>query len=857
MTRAGCCVATPSPGDRVGPAAKHPAGRAGGRTARGTWLRLLLLGWCLLVAAPPAVAAGGRGAPPAITSLDQARDIDDPRALLTAADHYRDQGDLDLARELYALAVDKSELTRYLPYRPMLREALILERLGRFEEAAARYREGMADDIRTTMQVLRIASVHPERDALFAEAVADVRDRVARAQRGEQVPIYTTSTGATRYLEVIDDDDVVDRLIEAGGRLRYCYIDHLDLTAERAPELPEMIMLSRCIVGSIHIPDRDLGKLVLPAIVLGDVDVGKTWKGEVNRSPTIPASRIDELALKDGIFLGRVNLQDVTVTGRNAMAPLAVFEGEADFRDADFHGTADFRFSVFAAGANFKGAHMTDAVYFGHTRYLAPVSFRGMFSDRDVYFDSAVFEAAASFDRCEWVRGATFENSVFHGPLSMNRSQLGGRLNMSRAVFEDTVSLREMQLDGMDFMGAWLQGDTAIVDVRVTGKLRFSLDEITRSQHLDDPRPLLSLYRDYQGDQDAEKPLTTQNSYGVTSVDDLTARVDGNLSFANSVLEGFTIFERVRFGRPGSETTAEFYNTQFLGESHFERTTWYSVADFTTIFANELSLNEAVFHRALILDDANVRGRVTLTDAALAGGATISFFGAELNAFEIDRDQVVADDDWGWLWQASETHRLFYRRCADGEVLADAPQIIRMRRGRRLDDAEVREACADRLADELVALKQTFGDRAMTADEDWAYWWLKHTELQSSRRFGGPPGLAAWLVSWPVFELAFGWGVNLGNLGWTVLLVCAVFAWIYRRFCPDSIMIYNGDEVRVRDIGFWGLYYISLQSLGAFNTGWDFGEDDGRLQYLNTLETFIGVIILTFFVGAYTRMILA
>ena len=31
----------------------------------------------------------------------------------------------------------------------------------------------------------------------------------------------------------------------------------------------------------------------------------------------------------------------------------------------------------------------------------------------------------------------------------------------------------------------------------------------------------------------------------------------------------------------------------------------------------------------------------------------------------------------------------------------------------------------------------------------------------------------------------------------------------------------------------------------------------GPNQYLNTIETFLGIIILTFFVGAYTRMILA
>lgn len=820
-------------------------------------LGFLLLALCWLL---PTAAAGDR--PVSIASVDDAAEIEDPRQLIRAADHWRDQGDLELARALYARALEVDELAQYLGYREMLHEALLLERLGDLQGAADKYREGMADDIQTTLLVLRIASVHPQRSELFAEAVADLRDRVDRARKGEQVQIYTTSKGAPRYLEVIPDDQVAERLAEADRPLRYCYIDNLDLSEARAPEAPQFVVLSRCIVGNILVPDRDMGTFALKAIVLGDVDIGKTWAGEVNKSRSIPGSRFQELSFRESVFLGRVNVQDVKVFGRNALMPLAVFEGEADYRDTTFHGTADFRYSVFGGGANFKGSHMTHAVYFGHTRYLAPTTFRGMYSEEDVYFNSADFEASASFDRCEWVRGATFENSRFHGPVSFNSSQLGGRLNMSRAVFADTITIKEMQLSGMDFIGTWLQGDAAFIDVRIAGKVRFSLDDITRAQYLDDPTPLLSLYRDYQGDQDAEEPLTDKSSYGVEHVDDLIARIDGNISFANSVLEGFTIFERVQFGLPAADpsqpvTTAEFYNTQFLGESHFERTTWYSHADFTTIFANELSLNEATFHQTLILDDANVRGRVTMTDAELLGDATVSFYGAELAAFEVDRDQMVLEDRWSWIWQAGERHRLFYKQCIDGQLDEADPRLRRLRRGRDYSDDEVRELCADRLIDEYVALKQTFGDRAMTSDEDWAYWWIKHTEMIANQRWGGLSGKLAWLMTWPLFEIAFGWGVNLGNLLWTVLVVCGVFVWLYRVFCPDSVMQYNGDDVKVRDISFWGLYYISLQSLGAFNTGWDFGEDDGRLQYLNTLETFVGVIILTFFVGAYTRMILA
>ena len=71
------------------------------------------------------------------------------------------------------------------------------------------------------------------------------------------------------------------------------------------------------------------------------------------------------------------------------------------------------------------------------------------------------------------------------------------------------------------------------------------------------------------------------------------------------------------------------------------------------------------------------------------------------------------------------------------------------------------------------------------------------------------------------------------------------------------MLAYDGRDVPVRDVPFLGLCFVSLQSLIAINTGWDFGDDDHTFRWLNTIETLIGFIILTFFVGAYTRMILA
>lgn len=803
--------------------------------------------------APPPVHSGDR--PVRIASLEDAKDVQDPRALVRAADWHRDHGDPALARGLYEKAVDAEELALYLRLGKALREALVLEHLGDMDGAEARYRENAERDPHYTVLTLRIASRHPKRDALVDEIVARVRAMAEAVKAGDtKQVIYVTSKGEPRYLERVEAKDVLPRLraVAAGDdsrKLRYCYIDELDLTGVDPATLPGRLQFSQCVLGRVKIPDLQVGQLIISGFVLGDFDVGKTWEGEVNKSKTIPGSRFTEITTREAVFLGRANFQDVQITGRKAAFPLTVFEGGADFRGALVTAPADFRFSVFGEGANFKRARFEKMAYFGSARFRKETAFTGLYTEREVYFNSARFEGPVGFDGCEWQRNATFEDATFEGPVTFNATRVKGRLNMSRAVFAAPLDMKEVFFGGMDFIGAHLAQDARFVDARFDGKVRFSLDDVTRARYLGDPAPLLSLYRDYQGDEDLDVPLTTRSSYGVEHVDDLIARVDGNLSFANSVFGGFVVFERVQFGLPGGDTVAEFYNTQFGGETHFERTTWHSSADFTTIYAQELALNEATFHRTLVLDDANVPGRVTLTDAELTGDATLSFYGAEIGTFQIDRDQVETQDG---------THRLWYEQCATSSgALPKDLRLLRQFRGEPWEDEAVRPDCYDRAIDEYVSLKQSFGDRAMTTDEDWAYWWIKHHETGMLAAHGGVAGLLAWPLRFFLFELAFGWGVRLGNLAITALLVCVAFAWMYKRFCPDTVMDYNGEPTRIADIPWHGIFYISLQALGSFNTGWDFTESDWKFRYLNTAHTFAGVIILTFFVGAYTRMILA
>ncbi len=766
----------------------------------------------------------------------------DYRVLERLADESRDAGEVDKARRLYDAMFEQMELNRYLAYRDILREALVLERLGQHEESATKFREGIHDDVLRTTIVLSILSTHPDREALLAEARRFVDDAVAEVQAGGSPHIYTTSKGASRRLSLLTQEE----LLQAGGKGKYCYVPVLDLTTIAPEDMPEEIWLTRCVVGTLRAADQHVPKLVLRGFAY-EVQVGKQWTGEKNKSPTIKPASFDSIAFREAVILGEANFAGIEVLKTTALFPFAVFNDAADFKGAEFHGPVDFRFASFGGGANFKDTRLHEAVYFGGTVYTEDTIFTGLTSERFVYFNSARFEKSVTFEKCEWHKGATFEDSRFGGPVSLATTQVKGRLNMSRVVFEDDLSVKEVQTLGLDMVGTHFKGNTSFTDAQFDGKVRFSLDDVTRARHIQDPTPLLALYRDYQGDEDADEPLTTSSSYGVEGVNDLIAKVDQDISFANTVFTGYAVFERVTFGTEGQPGRAQFYNTQFLGESHFERTIWHSAADFTTIFGNEIAFNEATFHDTLILDDANVPGRVTFTDAIFSPGSDWSFYGAEIRTFQV-YDAQVSDDD--------EEHLLFYEKCA-----LDRPgwrEDIRIQRlSPDLDEDGIRALCYNNVIDEFIGLKDSFGDRAMVKSEDDAYWWARHHETMQRLRYGDAWDKVASISNLVLFELTFGWGVRLSNLGFASLFITAFFAGLYRVFCPDTVLCYHGADIKVRDVSYAGLFFISLQSLVAINTGWDFGEDDHRFRYLNTIETLIGFIILTFFVGAYTRMILA
>ena len=793
--------------------------------------------------------------PPMVTAVEDIEGIEDPAILYRAGESHLASGNADLARECIKAGLLHEELNHYIVFeRRDAFRALLHERMGETEAADAAWQEGVEKDLHYTYIFCRLMSLDAGKEERLAAMRAELLQRVEAAKAGDSPHWYTTKKGASRKLEIVPQGELIRRAEAmpegAPKKFKYVYVPELDLAA-----LPSEwdLELRRSVIGSLrgYEADRE-GSLGVSGFVVDEFHLGKKWLGTVNLSSSLPPAKLGQVFLMELVVLPDAHVGDSEFRGRNTSFVFSVFEGEADFSAISVAETADFRYASFAKGANFRRAVFEGPVHFGHSQYGGPADFSTMVcTTRRAWFNSTRYAAGANFEKVDWRQGGTFEDSSFGESLAISRGRFGARTNFSRARIAGGVQARELVAAGMDFFGAQLGGRSDFTDSVFDGHVRFSLDEVTYREFADRLDDLAKVYKQYQGDEDATEDLTTRTAYGVEHVDDLTATIPGDLSFANAMFAEFCQFQRVTFGQPGAEGTVDFYNAQFRGETHFERAEFHADADFTTIFANELGLNDSVFHSRVMLDDANVPGRVTMGGARFVDGADLSLYGAQINRFHISKDQ---------LEEKRGRHRLFYERCAQGRIegIEQDPRIERALAGFR-DGEEVPDIvdlCYERLCEDFNVLGNAFAERGMPPDEDWAYWYGKHHETMHALLHGSIVERLQAFGRWFLFELMFGWGVNLQNLLLACLVVVFIYGLLYKWICPNAHIEFNGFETTLKHLTYPQSMFVSMLSLMSMDIGWDIGRNKW-FRWLNVSEVLIGVIILTFFVGAYTRLVLA
>ncbi len=778
---------------------------------------------------------------------------DDPTTLYTLAEFAKEAKEDKLAEALHERSLATREINLYERFKGSLyAKALTQEFMGQLEEAEKTWTKAIERDLLTAYFFLTRDSVHPRRLVLLDNARTRLVDQLKKVERGEPGDIYQTSKGTPRNLSFMDGKAAVEAL-RNGQSLKYVFIPELDLTGQT---FEEPVGCQRCVVGNLKGFNSEYKNgFSYRGIVLNDLHLGKSWTGKVNRSRSIPAAKISKLLLDKVVVFGSLNLDSVEVGAANM--PFVVVEKDADLKNGLFTSGLDFRFSVFRQGLSLKGAQIQGAAYLGHVHAGGLDLTRVRASGERMFVNSAILWGGVEVRRCDFAQGMSWENTVFVEPLNMHSCRIGEKVNFSRVRLLGGAKLQYVEFENADFFGVKSGGDFELTDSVIHGNARFALDGLNRRLHLKDPHPLHRLYKTYQGDVDSDEELTSHSQYGVVHVDDLAAQFEANSAFANTIFEKFVGFEGVVFGKPQGTHYARFYNTQMFGEAHFERTKFYALADFRTISGNELSFNDAMIARSWLLDDANIPGRLSVSGLQFGPSATLSFYGARMAHFGATFDHI----------RDGEKSRLFYEQCAvDGIAPTDDPRLLEAKWDldsdtERTNSKEIEklahDICLNRTIGEYVVLRDSFNTRGMTSEGDWAYWHLRHyTNRQSRELSEGPMASALAWGEWLFFENAFGWGVRLSNLFWTSLVVILFYMMLIRLLCREMIVDWDDTTMKLKELPIYALFVISLHSFLGRARDWKTKSSNKVWKVLYTSEMIIGILLITFFIGAYARIIL-
>lgn len=118
--------------------------------------------------------------------------------------------------------------------------------------------------------------------------------------------------------------------------------------------------------------------------------------------------------------------------------------------------------------------------------------------------------------------------------------------------------------------------------------------------------------------------------------------------------------------------------------------------------------------------------------------------------------------------------------------------------------------------------------------------------------------LLNWL-KYILFEKIFGWGVNLpriiGSTLGLVVLFSAIY-WVMFQYNPELTIFWDGAVVQASEIGIVRTLVMGLQTTFSAVLGDWAPIGSGSIKIPMTINAVLGVLMVTFMIGAYGRKML-
>ncbi len=594
----------------------------------------------------------------------------------------------------------------------------------------------------------------------------------------------------------------------------------------------ENVSLAFLDLSNTEIP----GDLTIEASQIAGIDLrGTTVKGNVS--------------FAQSLFLGVVSIGTKDVFDKSSSATFegrvifndTFFHEEAHFGKAVFHQAVAFRKAHFEKMANFHSCEFKQQAYFWAIKFLGVVIFNHCSFEAEAHMSRIHFSQMVKFEGCSFHDEANFEDEQFEGYASFlgvkfhqmalfNRSTFAksrfeeaefadqaqfvktifqGEADFGKAIFKEKANFDDSYFESKaSFKKTSFNEEVSFVYARF-----FGLASFLQALFEKDISFLNSQFHDealFNFDRNTLRSLEEEETMAAT----FKAKVD----FTNVRFHRRAVFEKIIF-----HEEAVFASSYFGEQAAFYGADFSQDAEFSDIFCNqELDFNEAKIGGRVVLDRANINRRFNLIGTEFQ---KISFFGASIDTLMVEKYQLEE----------------------------------------RMDHEEKKEY--SKAEQEYIILKESFARRGMEDEEDWAYrqkkiMQRKASSLLAKARLKGkkspevPNSFRAILILIKniltnlVIEKGSGYGTQPLRITFLAVFVIFVFASVYacqssQIIRPDGDIFTSEQAVYFSFITFTTMGFGDIQPLAS-----------GYMKYIVASEAFLGIFIMTLFVGTYTRKII-
>ncbi|HPC89735.1 MAG TPA: pentapeptide repeat-containing protein [Methanothrix sp.] len=413
-----------------------------------------------------------------------------------------------------------------------------------------------------------------------------------------------------RHLPVIDAREVLSR-IENGSPVIY---DHVAIAGD--------LDLRKIDLPRIHF-ERPAGEEQTASTVACSIQIRNCeLLGNVNLDHALFREGLD---LCGSVFFQEARFKGVSFSG-GAKFESCRFHRYATFKDAYFSGCARFQGAAFSAIANFGGAVFSCPAHFGQCSFSELCTNFGeakMLEDADftdarfsgtANFRLASFCRSASFWKTAFLGEAIFQGGRFSGYASFQSAEIAGEADFRGALFDDELNFEFARLFGSSiFLGACLKGEVNFFRAEM-GEVNFTDAVFLGDMRLVQGRAGRALFAGCQFQKDS----SFAQSIFQDDASFQRAIFQGDAFFSGSRFLGSAGFRQAVFSRAAVFSAAFFSGeadcrgARFCSEADFASSEFQSAARFDSArFQGSLDLSRAKINILRLLD-GSVSGKIDL-----------------------------------------------------------------------------------------------------------------------------------------------------------------------------------------------------------------------------------------------------